>query len=123
MMGVRCSRGFTLVEVLVALAIVSIALAAGMRALALSTQGAQALQARSLALQAVGNRLAELRLQGNLPPVGATSLPCAQGPLTFRCEQRVQNTVNAGFRLVTVRVVHEQGIVLAELSGLLSALP
>ena len=42
--------GFTLVEILVALAIVAIALTAGMRALTQATDSAAALKARTLAL-------------------------------------------------------------------------
>ena len=46
----RALRAFTLVEVLVALAVVAIALAAGMRALAQSADGASSLKLRTLAL-------------------------------------------------------------------------
>ena len=42
--------GFTLIEVLVALAIVAVALSAGMRALAQGADGASSLKARTLAL-------------------------------------------------------------------------
>jgi len=115
--------GFTLIEVLVALAIVGIAMAASMRALGLSAGGAQAMQQRSLALQAAENRLAELRLQRAFPPPGRSSEPCPQGPLALVCEQQFQNTVNNNFRLAAVRVRLGQGPVLAELYGLLSLLP
>lgn len=118
------SRGFTLVEVLVALAIISVALVAGMRALSMGARGAQAMHERSLALQAVSNRLAELRLAQSFPVPGAGAELCPQGPLTFSCEQQVQTTVNANFRLVTVRArLTPRGPVLAELSGVLSRLP
>lgn len=115
--------GFTLLEVLVALVIASVALIACMRALALAANGAQAMQERSLALLAAENRLAELRLQRAFPIAGRSSQPCPQGTLPLRCEQVVQNTVNSNFRQVTVRVSLPQGPVLAELNGLLSPLP
>lgn len=115
--------GFSLVEVLVALAIVGIAMAACMRALGVSAGGAQAMQHRSLALQTAENRLAELRLQRAFPAAGLSTEPCAQGPLALVCEQEFQNTVNSNFRLAAVRVRLEQGPVLAELYGLLSLLP
>ena len=55
-------RAFTLIEVLVALAIVAVALAAGMRALAQSADGASSLKARTLALWVAQNRLANAQL-------------------------------------------------------------
>lgn len=115
--------GFTLLEVLVALAIVSIALAACMRALGVSAGGAQAMQQRSLALLAVENRLAELRLLRVFPVPGRSTEPCQEGPLALVCDQEVQSTANGNFRLVTVRAHLAQGPVLAELNGLLSVLP
>ncbi|NYT57763.1 type II secretion system minor pseudopilin GspI [Alcaligenaceae bacterium] len=115
--------GFTLIEVLIALAIVSIALAATIRALGVSASGAQSMQERSLALQAAENKLAELRLVRAVPPPGRSTEPCPQGPLALVCEQQFQTTVNGNFRLATVRVRLAQGPVLAELNGLLSSLP
>lgn len=115
--------GFTLLEVLVALMIASIALLACMRALALAADGTQAMQQHSLALLAAENRLAELRLSRAFPAAGQSSGPCPQGPLALSCEQIVQNTVNGHFRQVTVRVRLPQGRVLTELNGLLSPLP
>ncbi len=115
--------GFTLIEVLVALAIVSIALIACIRALGVSASGAQAMQQRSLALQAAENNLAELRLLRAFPAPGSKTEPCGQGPLALMCEQKFQNTVNGNFRMVTIRARLDRGPVLAELSGLLSTLP
>ena len=46
------SVGFTLIEILVALAIVAVALAAGMRALAQSADSASTLKARTIAIPA-----------------------------------------------------------------------
>lgn len=115
--------GFTLLEVLVALAIASVALMACLRALAVSANGAQAMQQRSLALLAAENRLAELRLQRAFPPPGRRTEPCRQGALALSCEQEFQNTVNGNFRQVTIRVRLPDGPVLAQLDGLLSPLP
>jgi len=115
--------GFTLVEVLIALAIVSVALAASIRALGVSASGARSMQERSLALQAAENSLAELRLQRAFPAPGRKTEPCPQGPLNLVCEQQFQTTVNGNFRMATVRARLDDGPVLAELSGLLSSLP
>jgi len=115
--------GFTLLEVLIALAIVSVALAASVRALGVGASSAQAMQQRSLALQAAENRLAELRLMRSLPAPGRKTEPCPQGPLPLVCEQQFQTTVNRNFRLASIRTRLANGPVLAELNGLLSVLP
>ncbi|NDP43784.1 MAG: type II secretion system minor pseudopilin GspI, partial [Aromatoleum sp.] len=54
----RSFRGFTLIEILVALAILAVALAAGMRAVAQSSDSATLLKQRTLALWVAQNRLA-----------------------------------------------------------------
>lgn len=123
MSAAQAQHGFTLLEVLVALAIVGIALAACMRALNVSATGALGMQHRSLALQAAENQLAELRLQRAFPQPGRRTEPCPQGPLALVCDHEYQNTINGNFRLVTVRARLAHGPVLAELNGLLSVLP
>jgi len=119
----HAQAGFTLLEVLIALAIVSIALAAVIRALGVGAGNALAIQQRSLALQAAENRLAELRLMRAFPAPGRKTEPCPQGPLALICEQQFQTTVNGNFRLATVRTRLADGPVLAEANGLLSLLP
>jgi len=123
MSAARAQTGFTLVEVLIALVIASVALMACMRALAVAANGAQAMQRHSLALLAAENRLAELRLLRAFPAAGHSTEACPQGPLALSCEQVFQNTINNNFRQVTIRVRLSQGPVLAELNGLLSPLP
>lgn len=122
MTAVSVERGFTLIEVLVALAIVGVALAACIRALGVGVNGVRAMQESSLAQQAAQNFLAEMRLQAVFPALGRRSLPCPQGPLALHCEQQVQATPNSRFRRVTVRVSLGDGPVLAELDGLASRL-
>lgn len=115
-------RGFTLIEVLIALAIVGVALAACVRALGVGVNGVRNMQERSLAQQAAQNFLAEMRLQAVLPALGRRAQPCPQGTLAFTCEQVVQATPNNSFRRVTVRVKLDKGPVLAQLDGLMSRL-
>ena len=118
----RCQRGFTLIEVLVALAIVGVALAASVRALGVGVAGVRHMQERSLAQQAAQNFLAELRLQAIFPQLGRRTQPCPQGTLAFRCEHEVQATPNASFRRVSVQVRLDKGPVVARLDGLVSRL-
>ncbi|AUI07886.1 type II secretion system protein GspI [Stenotrophomonas maltophilia] len=77
----RNMRGFTLIEVLIALAIVSIALAAVMRSVAVATDDQSRLRDRRLALLCAQDRWQELRLAGQ-PPRDAR-LRCVQGRSTF----------------------------------------
>src|SRR6185312_9895832 len=67
------ASGFTLIEVLVALAIVAVALSAGMRALAQGADGASSLKARTLALWVAQNELAKAQLADPPPSAGTTN--------------------------------------------------
>ncbi len=114
--------GFTLVEVLVALAIVAVALAACMRATGQLADTHGRLRDRALALVSAENTLAELRAQRIYPPLGRASAPCPQGTLAMVCERIVEGTANRAFRQVTVRVSGApDGPLLAELRSLASA--
>ncbi|WCD83357.1 type II secretion system minor pseudopilin GspI [Pseudomonas sp. TUM22785] len=84
----RQASGFTLIEVLVALAIVAVAMSAAVRAAGQMTQADGLLRDRSIALLAAQGRMAELRLEG-LPGNGRKVLECDQGRLRLSCEQRV----------------------------------
>ncbi|MGU0811250.1 type II secretion system minor pseudopilin GspI [Pseudomonas aeruginosa] len=115
------SRGFTLIEVLVALAIVAIALAAAIRAVGLMTDGNGLLRDKSLALLAAESRLAELRLGVGAAP-GNSDFECSQGRLRLYCEQRVEATDAPALLWVEIRVrtQREQAVPLARLNTLLS---
>lgn len=91
--------GFTLIEVLVALAIIAVAMSAAVRVAGLMTQSNGLLRDKSIALLAAQSRLAELRLEGRLP-LGAKAIECDQGRLLLRCEQAIGNAQNG--RLVRV---------------------
>ena len=73
------SRGFTLIEVLVALAIVAVALFAGLRAVGTMAQTSAELKLRLLAQVSAENRIAELRAARAFPGVGSRTVACPQG--------------------------------------------
>jgi general secretion pathway protein I len=78
--------GFTLIEVLVALAIIAVAMSAAVRVAGLMTQSSGVLRDRSIAMIAAQTRMAELQLEGRLP-TGVKAVDCDLGRLSLRCEQ------------------------------------
>ena len=117
----RRVRGFTLIEVLVALAIVAVALLTAVRAAGSMAQTNVELRLRLLAQLSADNRIAELRAAGAFPPLGTRTTPCAQGRAALQCVEEVKSTPNPLFRRVEVRVYAgpDSSTVLAELVGIL----
>ncbi|HYG43172.1 MAG TPA: type II secretion system minor pseudopilin GspI [Bordetella sp.] len=115
-------RGFTLIEVLVALAIIAVAMGAAVRATQVMLDNNRAIRNKTLALLAAENALAQLRLEQSFPRAGTQTQPCPQGALPLRCELEIRNSLNRNFRQVTVHVrdPSQDGATLAELTGLLS---
>ena len=97
-------RGFTLVEVLVALAIVAIALAAGLQATAALTNNAQRQSDLLLGQLCAENELARLRLVKQMPGIGDSELPCEEGQQAFLVRLKVSPTPNPNFRRVDAQV-------------------
>ncbi len=98
-------RGFTLIEILVALVIVSIALVAGTQASSALSRGAERQTDTLLAQLCAENELSKMRLARQLPGVGDITAACAQAghQLTVRLE--VRPTPNPSFRRVDARVL------------------
>lgn len=96
-------KGFTLIEVLVALAIIAVAISAAARVSGVVTQGNGILRDKSIALLAAQSRMAELRLEGQLTP-GLKSIDCDQGRLKLRCEQNISSNINQWMSSVTILV-------------------
>ena len=101
------SRGFTLLEVLVALIIVVTALGASLRAVGSLTQNSDGLRSAMMATWSAENRLVELRLARMFPAVGKQSFPCPQGDMKLVCEEEVIASPNPRLRRVEVSVYDE----------------
>jgi general secretion pathway protein I len=114
----RCP-GFTLVEVLVALAIVSIALLAALRAAGQGTAAVGELRSRLLAGWVAENRLAEHRARGDWLALGIGRGTQMQGGVEFVWREEVIATPNPAFRRVDVFVSApaEEPRALARLTG------
>ncbi len=91
------SQGFTLIEVLVALAIVGLALLAGLRATGALTLHAQRQSDVLLGQLCAENALHQLRLSRQMPGVGESSRECLQADQTFTLVLNVQPTPNPNF--------------------------
>ena len=98
------ARGFTLVEVLVALAIVAIALAAGLQATNALTNNALRQSTVMLAHICAENELVKTRLSRALPDVGDSTVSCPQANREFSVAVGVRPTPNPNFRRVDAQV-------------------
>lgn len=97
-------RGFTLIEVLVAVAILAVALAATSRAASVAVDGAFETRHRLLATWAAQNRVAELRARGTFPASGATRFNTTQGGMALVIDENVSDTPNPVIRRVDLAV-------------------
>jgi general secretion pathway protein I len=100
----KTARGFTLIEVLVALGIVAIALVAGLQASAALTNNAQRQNDVLLAHVCAENELVRLKLAKQLPSVGEADQPCEQAGQAFVTRLKVSPTPNPNFRRVDAQV-------------------
>ena len=105
----RRARGFTLVEVLVALAIVAVALAAGLRAAGTLTDNSQRLAEVVAAQWCADNALSNLRLTRQLPGVGDADFSCEQLGRPYAGTLATRPTPNPNFRRVEATVRDEAG--------------
>jgi general secretion pathway protein I len=102
-------RAFTLLEVLVALTIIAVALAAAFRGASLGSDGANLLQTRTLAQWVAQNRLALTQLQRPWPPIGEQSGSDSQASRRYVWRQTVSGTPNPALRKVEI-TVSEEGV-------------
>lgn len=100
----RCT-GFTLVEVLVAVAVVAITLAAGLKAAGALADNAQRLHDVVSAQWCADNALTNLRLTRQFPGVGDTDFSCNQLGRDYRGRLVTRPTPNPNFRRVDAIVL------------------
>jgi general secretion pathway protein I len=117
------ARGFTLLEILVALAILAIAMGAVARASAGNTQHVEAMRVRLLADWVAQNRLALHAARADWLPVGTQSGEETQAGMRLVWREEINGTPNPAFRRIDISVstADEPQFSLRKLSGFLVA--
>lgn len=117
--GRAVQAGFTLIEVLVALAIVAITLAAGMKAAGALTDSAERQSDVSAAQWCADNQLTALRLARQFPGVGDAEFSCEQLGRFYRGVIVTRPTPNPNFRRVDARIEDDAGRPILTLSTIM----
>lgn len=112
-------RGLTLIEVLVALAVVAITLTAGIKAAGSMTASAQRLEEVTVAQWCADNQLVGLRLARAFPGVGESTFVCQQLGRRFKGVMTVRPTPNPNFRRVDAKVLDAGGHTIYSLTTIL----
>jgi general secretion pathway protein I len=103
----RTRRGFTLIEVLVALGIVAIALTAGLKATASLNRNAARQSDVMLAQLCADNDLIRLRLARQMPSIGEATSSCDQAGQALTVVTVVRPTPNPNFVRVQSKVLRD----------------
>ncbi len=111
--------GMTLIEVLVALAIVAMALSAGIKAAGGLSINAQRMTDLTLGQWCAENQLTGLKLAKTFPPEGDSDFQCSQLGRRLPGKMMVRATPNPNFRRVDAQVLDEQGAPIVKLSTVL----
>ena len=112
-------RGFTLVEVLVAVAVIAIALAAGLRAAGVLIDNSQRLSDVIAAQWCAENHLTNLKLARQFPGIGESEFACEQLGRHYSGRTQVASTQYVDLRLVDASVSDDSGRQLVRLATLL----
>jgi general secretion pathway protein I len=101
---IRAARGFTLIEVLVALVIVAVGVGALASALVSAASGTERLRSRTLAEWVATNRIIETRLAAEFPPIGRSEGESVQGNRRWLWQQEIERTALDGVVQIAVSV-------------------
>lgn len=119
------SHGFTLLEVLVALFILAITMAAVSRTASSSIHHVEAMRTRIIADWVAQNRLAQHQARGNWPAPGIQTGEEAQAGQTYPWQEEIIATPNPTMRRIIVSVYAPDDVkhTLRELTGYLVQYP
>jgi len=102
--GHRAVRGFTLIEVLVALLIVALGMGAVLSSLSSAADSTIRLREKTFASWVGFNQLAETRLKAALPANGKTEDDVYFANARWHWQQQVDNTQVQGIKRITIQV-------------------
>jgi len=114
------SKGFTLVEILVALTILAITMGAYLSQLDTQVAQTHTIRNRTLAHWAGQNHLAKLRIENQWPGLGTQSFITIQGQQEWQIQQDVGATPNAQIKRVELRMFAADGEFSGSLVGYVS---
>ena len=122
---VSCAHGFTLIEVLIALVILAVALAAAGRSASMTADSAIVMKQRLLAQWVAENQLNRDRTAARSsawPEIGTRGGNEDQAGQSFTWQETVSATANPVFRRVEIKVspAQDQSHVVAQLIGYVS---
>ncbi len=125
MIAARRQRGFTLMEMLVAVAVLAIALGAIIGNGARFANSAASLRDKSLALFVARNRMAELELGRTWPALGKANEDVELGDIKWTWRTEVQTTQDPSLRRIDIRVEKKddkRAVAYITLTGFLSSI-
>lgn len=114
----KSSRGFTLIEVLAAVAVLAIALAAILSGMARYADNASYIRQKTVALWVAHNRLSEIKMAAGWPDTGTTDGKVEMAGLNWKWISDVKTTPDDQLRRIDVTVQREDSeATLATLTG------
>ena len=121
MSGLVRARGFTLIEILVAMAVLAVGLLAALTAASQLTANESYLRDRTLATWLARNQLLEVQLQGEWPQPGQSNGALEYAGRDWRWRQRIIQTPEEDMRRLELEVwlPGEEERPLAHLTGFL----
>jgi len=118
----RSERGFTLIEVMVALAIVAFSLTAVAASMNQMIDAGNAMRDRSYASWIAQNKIAEMRLANTVPEVSTTSGELDYGNARWAWRAVVSETTIEGFMRIDVSITHaDSDYVIRTVTGFVGA--
>lgn len=103
-MKTKINKGFTLIEVMIALSVVAIGLMATLKAINQEISGSSITQNKMIALWLLQNKVAEIRLNSTLPIIGLNQGKQILFNQTWQWQTETKATVNPKIRKVEVSI-------------------
>jgi len=101
-------RGMTLIEVMVALAVFSLAALSVVNVATQHLRSIDYLEQKNIALWVANNHLTELELQGKLPELGIKRGELEYAGSTWYWQQQTDKTADTDFRAINLRVFNQE---------------